>query len=275
MTFDTKQLPDASLTLLTQPARDRDYQHFSVPFHGLPPQTAAAVLPFQPDAAAHSPVNAWWLADASLLSYWDAAAAATRFAHGAGLPSRLIARAGTACYVATQGTFSIVAFRGTEPDDLLDIRADVDVVLRPWSKGGHVHTGFAEALAVVWDEVADAIGTSRPWFTGHSLGGAMAILAADRHGSPGGVYTFGAPRIGDRTFADGFNQRHRAFRYVNGKDLVTHVPSDFSHAGEEIHVGASDGTIVGRGLIDHTPRRYATLLWNALVESGADAVAGL
>ncbi|KIH55774.1 triacylglycerol lipase [Ancylostoma duodenale] len=50
-------------------------------------------------------------------------------------------------------------------------------------------------------------------FTGHSLGGALATIAAARAVKqglrPGNgilVYTFGAPRVGDTTFAVNFNR---------------------------------------------------------------------
>ena len=59
------------------------------------------------------------------------------------------------------------------------------------------------------------------WLCGHSLGGALVTLAAARllrEGlSPHGLYTYGHPRVGDRTgFVRKFNQHFRAwaFRFV-------------------------------------------------------------
>jgi hypothetical protein len=55
---------------------------------------------------------------------------------------------------------------------------------------------------------------------------------------------------------------------------VTRVPPPlvgYRHVNNERFVGAEDPAVLfNEPLIDHTPRRYAGLLWNALV----DAVAG-
>jgi pimeloyl-ACP methyl ester carboxylesterase len=122
----------------------------------------------------------------------------------------------------------------------------------------------------VWADVTEALSLAhavRPWFTGHSLGGALATLAADRHGDSAAVYTFGSPLVGDDAFAAGFNNRHegRSFRYVNGDDLVTRVPPFFTHINREHRLAAPPETSLWPGaLIDHTPRRYSTLVWNSL-----------
>jgi len=67
------------------------------------------------------------------------------------------------------------------------------------------------------------------WFTGHSLGAALATLAASRY-QTAGVYTFGSPLVGNQSFAAAFNAvfhdgaGSRSFRYVNDHDVVTQVP---------------------------------------------------
>ncbi len=89
----------------------------------------------------------------------------------------------------------------------------------------------------------------------------------------GGVYTFGSPLVGDRRFVDGFNSRvgNRSFRFVNDQDAVTRVPPPlvgYRHVNTEHFVGANDPTLsLSEPLIDHTPRRYAVLAWNAFVDS--------
>jgi hypothetical protein len=62
-----KQMPPPSADLLFFPASDTDYTHFQ----------DAEQNKFDDTADGFSPVNAWWLADAALLAYWDAARAAT------------------------------------------------------------------------------------------------------------------------------------------------------------------------------------------------------
>lgn len=265
---------------------------------------AVDVTPFEAAARVFSPVNAWWLADAALLSYWDAGVAATRFREQAGLESEFFTNGGTQAYVAWNDSAVIVAFRGTQPNQLSDIWNDVDFVPIPWANGGKVHQGFVAALDAVWDTIAArlrGLPGRTVWFAGHSLGAAIATLAADRVATTAGVYTLGSPRVGDPEFVAGFNGRHasRSFRYVNHHDVVTHVPPsrwNFGHVDSERHfdtdgrtagVSVRDGdvlaaaarhlaervesivsasSLVPPAVIDHTPRRYTTLVWNAFVD---------
>ena len=67
-------------------------------------------------------------------------------------------------------------------------------------------------------------------FVGHSLGGALATLAANwLHNKQSkrkiNLYTFGAPRVGYASFADKTsNSLHKVFRCVHAGDPVTHLP---------------------------------------------------
>ncbi len=64
--------------------------------------------------------------------------------------------------------------------------------------------------------------------------GALATIAVaglvDNSIDVAGVYTFGQPRVGDRTFVSQLNSRTKGkiFRFVNNNDLVPHVPPPFS-----------------------------------------------
>jgi triacylglycerol lipase len=72
------------------------------------------------------------------------------------------------------------------------------------------------------------------WLTGHSLGGALAMLAAnelfsraERGAAPiAGVYTFGQPRVGNAGFRDAYDTllKGRTFRIVHGDDVVPRIP---------------------------------------------------
>ena len=73
------------------------------------------------------------------------------------------------------------------------------------------------------------------YITGHSLGGALATIAAldiarkNKLNNPINLYTFASPRVGDNTFADKFNEfvskdKIKAFRFANSEDIVPKVP---------------------------------------------------
>jgi hypothetical protein len=67
----------------------------------------------------------------------------------------------------------------------------------------------------------------KPLFlTGHSMGGALAMLTGCRLARTGrppvAIYTFGTPRVGDRMFCAGY--RVPTYRVVNRLDLVPEMP---------------------------------------------------
>jgi len=128
---------------------------------------------------------------------------------------------------------------------------------------GMVHRGFSEGLGYVWKrtlEVAIDCQTAGQslWFTGHSLGGALAMLAASecvKIDKPVcGLYTFGQPRVGDTQFVEKFDRvmKERTFRYVNDQDIVPRIPPrrvptshgelEYSHAGR-LRYFDHDGTL--------------------------------
>lgn len=121
----------------------------------------------------------------------------------------------------------VLAFRGTDrPQDWI---ANLNYAQLE-GYGGRVHRGFAQALESVWEALFCLVRTLRDkkqtvWITGHSLGGALATLAAQRLEATCGpvrVYTFGQPRVGDPAFAEAF--RPALFRIVNYRDIVATLP---------------------------------------------------
>lgn len=235
-----KPAPVYSLDLVFHPERDHSYVHFQ----------HADLHPFQPNPAGLPRVNVWWLADSALLSYWDEANANAVF-DGAGLQSTFIKVGTTDCYIASGSGFVIVAFRGTEPDEWPDVLTDAKIALVPWQTG-HVHCGFKTAIDEIWPRLEAELNTLSAgrsvWFCGHSLGAALATLAADRYPKTAGVCTFGCPRVGDERFAAAFNVKmaNRTLRYVNHYDVVTHVPPPlgYRHVDARRFI-AADGTISG------------------------------
>ena len=135
---------------------------------------------------------------------------------------------------------AFVAFRGTQPGSLRDLRADAQATFVDWPAGGRVHAGFHAAYQSIregidtWlaDGPADSLVT-----TGHSLGAALAtLLAASRPGAD--LVTFGSPRVGDARFAATFTGRP-VRRYVDCADKVATVPPEligYLHLDGEIYI---------------------------------------
>ena len=106
-----------------------------------------------------------------------------------------------------------------------------------------VHDGFYKALKEVWYDAQDGSeqmlsylknnldNNQTVWFCGHSLGAAVATLAAAEYvfkndGDFNGLYTIGQPRTGNRRFASQFDKRllGKSYRIVNNNDVVTRIP---------------------------------------------------
>lgn len=138
----------------------------------------------------------------------------------------------------TTPTFAVLAFRGTEVN-IKDYVTDLKVGKPPLdSSDVVVHEGFKLALDSVWDAVAAELAklTCPVFFTGHSLGAALATLAAARH-APAAVYTFGSPYVGDKEFVESL-VGVPVFRCKDDIDIVTVVPPEewgFRHVGELHH----------------------------------------
>jgi triacylglycerol lipase len=144
----------------------------------------------------------------------------------------------TEAIVAQGNGAAFVAFAGTDPLVIADWVADFNV--RP-----HMGTteGFALALAAAMPAIRALIAplVGVPVFvTGHSLGGALTVLAALELAKAGvsveAVYTFGMPRPGNAHFKSDYDAPLGAatYRLVNGDDIVPTVgPSflGFRHVG--------------------------------------------
>ena len=170
----------------------------------------------------------------------------------------------------------IVSFRGTE-GKLSDWVTDIKVFKETWTNEnplGDVHNGFYGALNSIWNAVLEEIHTLRTnkqtiWVTGHSLGGALATLAAatfelqqPRVGI-NGVYTFGQPRIANHEFSRNYNGilKSRTFRCVNNNDVVTRVPPQifgYSHVGKLMYFD-TDGAIHSDGKLSWWARFWDRL----------------
>ncbi len=241
---------------------------------------------------------------------------------------------GTQGFFAFNSKFAVLSFRGTEKNDWTDLLVDLSILpvketedvppagglrktllhllqLNPKSSPFAmtevgVHAGFQFSLNEVWADVHSHLQAYRAthpnapiFFTGHSLGAALATLAIARFNSNNvALYTFGSPRTGNTVFCDQVKARADLgiFRFVDNQDVVTIIPPKdhlYDHTGGRMFIdskgnvqpgGGSDGPgdlhtlaevlgvaiaaaigVVGGGpppqLVDHSPSRYCYFLW--------------
>ena len=150
---------------------------------------------------------------------------------------------GTQVFCWKDGKHACVSFRGTEPTEWTDIKSDLKI-RRVKCPTGFVHRGFRDALDEVWADVVAWIAKQKcehVFFTGHSLGGALATLAASRWNTvTTHLYTYGSPRVGGKKFIQSFKTKER-YRFRNNNDIVTRVP--FELFGYK-HVSGEGGNFI-------------------------------
>ena len=172
---------------------------------------------------------------------------------------------------------NIIAFRGTQTqlEWWRNLQATQKKYFDPTTgkQYGKVHQGY---LKIVRDEIGSKLidtvrqlDTTIPcYITGHSLGGAVATLSAMEIAlqvpeirEQIQLYTYAAPRIGDRTFA----QEHsklipNSYRIVNLSDSVPLVPPikienkfasvNYAHVGQKWSFTAQFGDVLLNHVVD-------------------------
>lgn len=231
-------------------------------------------LEFVPDALG-DPRNARACAMACELAYIrDPAEGAKAFKEQLWLDAKLISVDNTQAYVGANEGAIVVAFRGSEAPTSINGLKDwlltnaVNLLIVPEGQlgtdfiaagvGARFHKGFMGALAAIWEPLAAEVDrltkeSERPlWVTGHSLGGALAQLAAWRFNrrfmQVHQVYTYGSPMIGNAATKAAFDKEFagRIFRYANVTDLVPRLPTislianEYCHCDKEMSVGQGE-----------------------------------
>lgn len=158
-----------------------------------------------------------------------------------------IDRDGSQAYLFENQHDCVVAFRGTEPNEWNDLKADIDAISVAAETIGRVHRGFKKEVDDLWPVIEQRLIRNQKtlWFCGHSLGGAMAAICAGRcylshiKSMPQALYTFGSPRVGNNRYVN--HVKLEFFRWVNNNDIVTHVlPAwlRYRHTGQEVYINA-------------------------------------
>ncbi|KAI0326028.1 lipase [Cubamyces sp. BRFM 1775] len=154
----------------------------------------------------------------------------------------------------------IVSHQGTDPDEILPLLEDADIILESLdpglfpgvSSGVHAHSGFAGSQSRSASDVLAAVRTALSKFdaskitvTGHSLGAAIGLIdsvflhlqlpkAAIR------FVGYGLPRVGNQAFADYVDSLPISVSHINNmEDLVPILPGrflGFHHPSGEIHI---------------------------------------
>lgn len=136
---------------------------------------------------------------------------------------------------------ALLAFRGTQNAE--HWRTDFRIL--PPERNNHswgmVHPGFLRSFDGINSVMESFAATCREleyvWVTGHSLGGALAVLAAAwlrEKSIKSSVYTYGQPMVGFENFTQRFDLDFdgHLFRFINQSDIVPRMPgTGYRHCG--------------------------------------------
>ena len=145
-------------------------------------------------------------------------------------------------FVASSGSDAVIMLRGTE-SHVYDIVQDLRF-LASTNDSGSMHGGFVDGYQGMHQQVVKLLkryDAKRVWVTGHSLGGALAVVCAhdlllDAEFEIAGVMTFGQPKV-IRTDMRSFLEPKLDGKYVffvNEMDPVTRVVSPYIHFGHMV-----------------------------------------
>ncbi|KAJ9621281.1 hypothetical protein H2203_007333 [Taxawa tesnikishii (nom. ined.)] len=163
-------------------------------------------------------------------------------------------------YLAVDHTNKLIvlAFRGSH--SLSNWISNINILFKDWSlcSGCRVHAGFLESWTATRNDVAaplKAAVAANPGYpivaTGHSLGAAVATLAAAELRTQGynvGLYTYGSPMVGNNAFATFVtNQSGGNYRVTHANDIVPKLPGllfGYRHVSPEYWITSATNVAV-------------------------------
>lgn len=143
-------------------------------------------------------------------------------------------------YVVSTEDVTVIAFRGTDFPEVSDWMANLGRT--PFeTEHGTIHKGFYKAYESLQPQIMTVLKDKKPkhlWITGHSLGGALALVCAydmiDFQGRQvDGLITFGQPMVVRRNLASHLENvlASKFAHFVNNSDVVPRVPPSYEHCG--------------------------------------------
>eukprot|EP00122_Pirum_gemmata_P006396 Pgem_evm1s5847 len=169
----------------------------------------------------------------------------------------------------TENKEIIISFKGTSfTPDLKNFMIDATASLVQFpglEEGILVHKGFLNTYYhKLYSMIRDNVVKLQARFpdyniitTGHSLGGALAVICATDlylQGFQAQSFTFGQPRVGNHAFVHWYKQNlPDAIRVTNSNDIIPHLPpvdlTEYKHFSTEVYqeFGELDNITVCRG----------------------------
>ena len=151
-------------------------------------------------------------------------------------------------YVISNEDVTVVAFRGTDFNEVSDWIANLGRSATD-TPHGQIHTGFYDAYMSMKPQVMALLKARKSkylWITGHSLGGALALVCAydlieSEKMEINGLITFGQPMVARKPLAEYLDSLllGRYARFVNDADIVPRVPPSHAPCGSLVWFTAS------------------------------------
>ncbi len=271
----------------------------------------AIELKISTNIAEYQPINAWILAELSLLAYCTKEQVAEQLETVGFSQFAWLENGPHAGFCCVKNGVRIIVFRGTRalkfsqadgiPALLIqaknwvrDWTTNLTATTKPATIGGNAHSGFHDAVDALKPQLNTWLASTSgkaTFFTGHSLGAAMAVIASsfdyDEKTNHCAAYTFGSPCVGDESFARGVTEKLQVYRHVFMSDIVPNLPVEalryrhvesmlfaltptqtplyedklaFANATRKVPVA---NLLVAA--IDHAPMSYAVATYNALL----------
>ena len=154
----------------------------------------------------------------------------------------------------------VIAFPGTDNMDCWGADLDIEPVSVPGA--GDVHRGFLDAWRAISVPVLAAIAGQPVTLVGHSLGSAIALMAAMdmtiSGNPPSAVHGFEPPRVSPDLGVRTLLAKVPVHLYCNGLDIVPALPLDWQHAALLTHIGKP--ALPFPNVIDHQIARVIAAL---------------